>query len=98
MVFDGIDTGVAGAVADRVGEELLALASSMQVVAVTHLPQIAGKGAHHYQVFKEVEQKATVTRIRKLNEEERILEIAKLLSGREVTKASVESARHLLHN
>ncbi len=98
IVFDEIDTGVSGAVADRVGEELQSLASAMQVIAVTHLPQIAGKGTHHYQVFKEVEDNITVTRIRKLDDEQRILEIAKLLSGRKVTSASVESARQLLNN
>jgi len=70
----------------------------MQVIAITHLPQIAGKGVHHYQVFKNVSGNKTSTHVKKLNTEERILEIAKLLSGQEVTNASVESAKHLLDN
>jgi len=98
IIFDEIDTGVSGAVADRVGGILQSLAGSMQVIAITHLPQIAGKGAHHYQAFKDHEGGKTTTQMKKLTEEERILEIAKLLSGQEVTNASVESARHLLNN
>jgi len=98
IIFDEIDTGVSGAVADRVGGILFSLSSAMQVIAITHLPQIAGKGVHHYQVFKNVSGNKTSTHVKKLNTEERILEIAKLLSGQEVTNASVESAKHLLDN
>jgi len=98
IVFDEIDTGVSGAVADRVGGILYSLSSTMQVIAITHLPQIAGKGVHHYQVYKNVSDNLTSTHVKKLNAEERIFEIAKLLSGQEVTEASVESAKHLLNN
>ena len=98
IIFDEIDTGVSGAVADRVGGILYSLSTAMQVIAITHLPQIAGKGMHHFQVYKEVVDEHTVTHIRKLSPEERLLEIAKLLSGQKVTSASVESARQLLNN
>jgi DNA repair protein RecN (Recombination protein N) len=98
IIFDEIDTGVSGAVADRVGGILQELSSSMQVIAITHLPQIAGKGSNHYQSYKEEKGNATTAHLKELNPEERIFEIAKLLSGQEVTNASVESARHLLNN
>lgn len=98
IVFDEIDTGVSGAVADKVGHILLDLASSMQVITITHLPQIAGKGNHHFQVYKSESENITSTHVKKLNPDERIIEIAKLLSGQEITNASVESARQLLNN
>ncbi len=98
IIFDEIDTGVSGAVADRVGGILEELSSSMQVIAITHLPQIAGKGSSHYQSYKEVKDNITTAHLKELNPEERIFEVAKLLSGQEVTNASVESARHLLNN
>lgn len=68
----------------------------MQVIAITHLPQIAGKGDAHYFVYKVVEGDTTRTEIQRLENDERILEIAKMLSGQEVTPASVESAKHLM--
>jgi len=98
IIFDEIDSGVSGAVADKVGNILLQLSGAMQVMTITHLPQIAGKGKDHLLVYKENGEISTKTKIRKLNEEERVLEIAKLLSGQDVTSASVESARHLLKN
>lgn len=98
IIFDEIDTGVSGAVADRVGEILLSLASDMQVISITHLPQIAGKGNQHFQVYKHESENLTSTHVKKLNPDERIIEIAKLISGQEVTTASVESARQLLKN
>lgn len=98
IIFDEIDTGVSGAVADKVGNILLSLSNSMQVLAISHLPQIAGKGNDHFLVYKENNNKKTKTKMKKLNPDERIFEIAKLLSGHEVTSASVESAKHLLKN
>jgi len=98
IIFDEIDTGVSGAVANKVGNILLALSHTMQVVAITHLPQIAGKGNDHFLVYKENNESDTKTKMKKLNPDERIFEIAKLLSGQEVTSASVESAKHLLKN
>jgi DNA repair protein RecN (Recombination protein N) len=98
IIFDEIDTGVSGAVADKVGNILLHLSESMQVMAITHLPQIAGKGNDHLLVYKEDFEKSTKTQIQRLNADERIFEIAKLLSGQDVTNASVESAKQLLKN
>jgi len=98
IIFDEIDTGVSGQVADKVANILKDLAFSMQVLAITHLPQIAGKGNYHYQVFKDMTEKSTTTRIKELEQEERLIEIAKLLSGQEVTEASIASAKHLLNN
>ena len=98
IIFDEIDTGVSGAVADKVGLILQQLAQTMQVIAISHLPQIAGKGDHHYLVYKETYENSTFTGIKLLNLQERIIEIAKLLSGQEITNASMESAKHLLNN
>jgi DNA repair protein RecN (Recombination protein N) len=96
VIFDEIDIGVSGKVADRVGAILSQLSRSMQVIAITHLPQIAGKGDAHYFVYKETDQDSTKTEMKILNPEERVIEIAKMLSGQEVTNASVETAKHLL--
>jgi DNA repair protein RecN (Recombination protein N) len=98
IIFDEIDTGVSGPVADKVGNILLKLSASMQVLAISHLPQIAGKGKDHFLVYKENSESETKTKMKKLNPDERIFEIAKLLSGQEVTSASVESAKLLLKN
>jgi len=96
VVFDEIDIGVSGQVADKVGTILSKLSGSMQVIAITHLPQIAGKGNTHFFVYKETDKNSTKTEIKILDAEERVLEIAKMLSGKDVTSASVETARHLL--
>lgn len=98
VIFDEIDIGVSGRVADKVGAILARLAEAMQVIAITHLPQIAGKGNTHYFVYKETDDDSTKTDIKILDSEDRILEIAKMLSGQEVTSASVETAKHLLNN
>jgi DNA repair protein RecN (Recombination protein N) len=96
VVFDEIDIGVSGQVADKVGTILNKLSGSMQVIAITHLPQIAGKGNAHFFVYKETDKNSTKTEIKILNPEERVLEIAKMLSGQDVTSSSVETAKHLL--
>jgi DNA repair protein RecN (Recombination protein N) len=98
VVFDEIDLGVSGAIADKVGDILRDLGKSMQVIAITHLPQIAGKGANHYLVYKETETDQTITRLKKLVLDERTVEIAKMVSGQEVTSASFETAKNLLEN
>jgi DNA repair protein RecN (Recombination protein N) len=98
IVFDEIDAGVSGAVAERVGGILKKLSGSMQVIAITHLPQIAGMGSHHFLVYKRSTADLTKTELKKLEPEERIIEIAKLLSGQELTPASMESAKYLLKN
>lgn len=98
VIFDEIDLGISGNVANMVGEILKKLSNSMQVIAITHLPQIAGKGDIHYYVYKEIEADTTKTEIKQLQPEDRIIEIAKMLSGQDLTSASVETAKHLLKN
>ncbi len=98
VIFDEVDAGVSGEIADKVGNILRRMAEHLQVINITHLPQIAGKGKHHYLVYKTDTADRTVTHIKLLNEEERIQEIAKMLSGEEVTPAAYENARILLRN
>ena len=96
ILFDEIDTGVAGKIADAMGRIIAELGDSMQVVNITHLPQVASKGETHFLVYKEASPSGNVTRIRLLDREARVGEIAKLLSGSEVTEAAVAQARALL--
>lgn len=96
LIFDEIDAGVSGEIADKVGGIMDQLARGRQVMAITHLPQVASRGADHFVVFKEDTRDATYTRIRKLKPEERITEIARMLSGEEVTEAALSNARVLL--
>lgn len=98
VIFDEIDMGISGSVANMVGEILVNLSTAMQVIAITHLPQIAGKGGIHYFVYKETEGDVTKTKMKKLKSEDRVIEIAKMLSGQDLTSASVETAKHLLKN
>ena len=98
VIFDEIDIGVSGNIAGKMGNILLQLSKAMQVIVITHLPQIAGKGNTHYVVYKEVKDDMTKTVINRLNENDRIIEIAKMLSGQDVTNASVETAKQLLKN
>ena len=98
IIFDEIDSGVSGDIADRVGNILTEMALNMQVINITHLPQIASKGKNHYKVYKKDEGASTNTYIKLLNTEERIEEIAKLLSGKELTDAALKNARELLKN
>lgn len=96
LIFDEIDAGVSGEIADKVGGIMDQLALGRQVIAITHLPQVASRGGDHFVVFKEDTPDATYTRIRKLEPGERITEIARMLSGEEVTEAALSNARVLL--
>jgi DNA repair protein RecN (Recombination protein N) len=96
IIFDEIDTGVSGEVAVKMGIILGQMAKTVQVLNITHLPQIAAKGKHHYKVFKFDEADQTYTSIRKLNEQERVEEIAQMLSGENYSQTSVATARELL--
>lgn len=96
LIFDEIDTGVSGDIADKMGDIMRDLGSKMQVLAITHLPQIAAKGSAHYYVYKEDVGPETLTRIRPLTSEERVREIARMLSGATLTEASLANARDLL--
>lgn len=97
IIFDEIDTGVSGEVALKVGRVMEKLGKTNQVIAITHLPQIASRGSSHYFVYKNAEKGNTTTNIRKLAEEEREIEIAKMLSGNEPGEFALKNARELLH-
>ena len=97
MVFDEIDTGVSGSIADKMGEVIDDMGKHMQVFAITHLPQIAVKGKTHLLVYKEVENGRSVTGIRQLDGEARVMEIARMLSGSVLSDAAIENARFLLN-
>jgi DNA repair protein RecN (Recombination protein N) len=96
IIFDEIDSGVSGEVADKVGQILAGMGKYMQVVNITHLPQVASRGNRHYHVYKDDEKDTTFTRVKLLNREERIVEVARLLSGSEITETSMKNARELL--
>ncbi|MGA2823634.1 MAG: DNA repair protein RecN [Bacteroidales bacterium] len=96
IIFDEIDMGVSGEVAGKVGEILKKMGEFMQVIAITHLPQIAGKGQSHYWVFKSNENNTARTQLKKLDQKERILEIAKMLSNEKVSDAALKTAKELM--
>jgi len=96
IIFDEIDTGVSGDVANRMGEMMYDISTNIQVITITHLPQVAAKGTHHYKVFKEDDEQATLTRIKELNADERIDELALMLSGSVADEAARANARSLL--
>jgi DNA repair protein RecN (Recombination protein N) len=96
LIFDEIDVGVSGRIAQKVGNALKNLASFHQVISITHLPQIASLADHHYSIEKIAQNERVISSIKKLPESERITEIAKLLSGEKITEASLKSARELI--
>jgi len=96
IIFDEIDTGTSGEIADKMADIMQDLGRKMQVLTITHLPQIAAKGKVHYLVYKEDTVERTHTRIRRLDGDERIREIARMLSGASLTEASVANAKELL--
>lgn len=98
LIFDEIDTGVSGEAAKKVSVILQKLSSQHQVICITHLPQIAGKGDKHFFVYKENQKLRTYTRVRELNTDERILEIARMLSGEKPTEAAMKNAKELMEN
>ena len=97
LIFDEIDTGVSGQISDRVAEVMSALSKNLQVFTITHLPQVAAKGKHHLKVEKTTLEGKTFTRLRPLNFEERIHEIAIMLSGNQVTPTAVAHAKQLMN-
>lgn len=98
LVFDEIDVGVSGNIASKVGQSMHRLAKHHQVIAITHLPQIAGAGDVHFLVSKTVEGKRTRTNVQRLEMEERTREIARLVSGDQITEASIQNALELINN
>jgi DNA repair protein RecN (Recombination protein N) len=97
IIFDEIDTGVSGEIANKMGEIMRDMSKTMQVFAITHLPQIAAKGANHYKVFKTVLRENTVSELKLLNNDERIIEIAEMLSGKDISDSAVNHAKALLN-
>ena len=98
IIFDEIDTGVSGEIAHRMGNIMQSMSKDMQVITITHLPQIAGKGTQHYRVFKDESGLQTQTHIQRLQTDERITELAQMLSGKNLTDAALLNARELLGN
>jgi len=96
IIFDEIDTGVSGEVSNRIADLLLRMSSRMQVISITHLPQVASKGQQHYQVFKKEEGESIVTNIKRLNQDERLVHLAEMLGGSKVTDSALAHARQLL--
>ncbi len=96
IIFDEIDTGVSGDIADRMGEVMKQISSHLQVITITHLPQVAGKGETHFRVYKEDDDSSTQTHITELKGDDRIREIARMLSGSHITEQAIANARTLL--
>lgn len=96
IIFDEIDTGVSGEVANKVGEIMRQMSAAMQVITITHLPQIAARGHTHFKVYKEEGPKATRTMIKELQPEDRVMEIAEMLGGKERPESALIHARNLL--
>lgn len=96
LIFDEIDTGISGEASRQVGLIMKELSATRQVICITHQPQIAGRATRHFFVYKEPQGKAIATRVRVLNKEERVLAIAKMLSGEKPTQAALENAREMI--
>lgn len=97
IIFDEIDTGVSGEIANKMAFIMLEMSSNMQVLSITHLPQIAARGEHHLKVYKEDINQVTVTHLKKLDKEERISEIAQMLGGKNISEAAIANAKELLN-
>ena len=97
IVFDEIDTGVSGAVSNEIANIMAHMSENMQVFTITHLPQVAAKGKQHFLVYKEVRGNTTVTKLKELNQEDRIKELAQMLSGEELTRTALDHAKQLLN-
>lgn len=96
IIFDEVDTGVSGEIADKMGAMMHEISNDMQVIVITHLPQVAAKGDDHFKVFKTDSENRTVTKVERLDRNGRIRELASMISGREVTDAALDAARALL--
>lgn len=98
IIFDEVDTGVSGDVANMIGEMMLDIAGTIQVIAITHLPQVAANGDHHLRVFKTDTQDETLTRVETLGPEEHVMEVARMLSGKDLNQAAIDNAKSLINN
>ncbi len=97
MVFDEIDTGVSGEISNKMGDIMLAMSKNMQVFSITHLPQVASKGDQHFKVFKTDKDEVTHTQMKELNTDERVVELAEMLGGKDLSDSAIAHARQLLN-
>lgn len=97
IMFDEIDTGVSGEISNKMGDIMWQMSKTMQVFSITHLPQIAAKGKAHFKVYKEDEVGVTSTKMKALNNEERVVEIAEMLGGKDITNSALTHAKQLLN-
>ena len=97
LVFDEIDSGVSGKISNSIAEVMGSISTKLQVFTITHLPQVAAKGNHHFRVEKKLDNGKTITFLETLNQKSRIQEIAKMLSGNKVTKSAIEHAKQLMN-
>ena len=98
IIFDEVDTGVSGDIANMIGEMMSEIADTIQVIAITHLPQVAANGDHHLRVYKADNSNETLTHVETLDAEEHIMEIARMLSGKDLNQAAIENAKSLIKN
>ncbi|MBO4723126.1 MAG: DNA repair protein RecN [Muribaculaceae bacterium] len=98
IIFDEVDTGVSGEIAHKIGDMMGEISNKIQVIAITHLPQVAAHGDSHLRVFKTDTATQTVTSVERLNDEEHVTEIARMLSGSELNQAAIDNARSLINN
>jgi len=97
MMFDEIDTGVSGEISNNMGDIMLEMSQNMQVFSITHLPQVASKGDQHFKVYKEDDGLVTRTRMKKLSQEERVVELAEMLGGKDLSDSAMAHAKQLLN-
>ncbi|CAZ98899.1 DNA repair protein RecN [Zobellia galactanivorans] len=97
IMFDEIDTGVSGEISGKMGDIMQEMSRSMQVFSITHLPQVASKGDHHFKVYKQEEGAVTKTNMKELEQEERVVELAEMLGGKELSDSAMAHARQLLN-
>ncbi len=97
IIFDEIDTGVSGEISNKIAAIMQRMSANMQVIAITHLPQIAAKGSNHYKVYKDEVNGVTTTNLKELSAEERLTEIAEMLSGKDISDSALTHAKELLN-
>jgi len=97
MMFDEIDTGVSGEISNRMADIMKDMSKDLQVFSITHLPQVASKGNHHFKVYKTEGTERTMTNMKKLTEEERITELAHMLGGKDISESALAHAKQLLN-
>ena len=98
IIFDEVDTGVSGEIANRIGDMMGDIARHIQVIAITHLPQVAAHGTSHLRVFKTDTATSTTTSVQHLSDDEHVTEIARMLSGNEINQAALDNARVLINS